>query len=171
MEAMEQEIQGFVLTDYTTKEIVSPVGRETMTRHMEKLTTVSPVDREIVAQHLEKLATGQQFRLEPLPPIPVEGKRLAAVNCVKNEGERFMLIALLKNLDSEGGTGYGRFNLSGSTALDILTRLVEDHQIPDFHKGGWEPVQVGWMDQAQSRRVHSKEAQVEELGGNKRGKK
>jgi len=168
---MELEIQGFVLTDYTAKETVSPVGGETLTRHMEKLATVAQVDRETVVRHLDKLATGQQFRLEPLPPVLMEGKLLAAVNCVKNEEERFMLIALLKNPDSEGGIGYGRFNLNRDTALDILTRLVEDHRIPDFHKDGWEPVQVGWMDQAQSRRVHSKEDQAQKLGGNKRGKK
>jgi len=168
---MEQEIQGFVLTDYTAKETVSPVGRETLTRHMEKLDSVAQVDRETVTRHLDKLATGQQFRLEPLPPVPVEGKLLSAVNCVKTEGERFMLIALLKNPDSEGGTGYGRFNLSRDAALGILARLVEDHRIPDFQKDGWEPVQVGWMDQAQSRRIHSKEDQAQRLGGNKNGKK
>ena len=37
-------------------------------------------DGAAVTQQMEKLQAGEQFRLEPVPPIPAEGLLLAAVN-------------------------------------------------------------------------------------------
>ena len=57
--------------------------------------TVVVNDGAAVTQQMEKLQAGEQFRLEPVPPIPAEGLLLAAVNCVNNpEGDGILLVAI-----------------------------------------------------------------------------
>lgn len=150
---MEQENQTFILTDYAADR------------------TITPVERETVEQQVKKLSPGQQFRLEPLPPIPVEDRGLVAVNCVRNEDGKLMLIALMKIPGKEGMSGYGSFGVGEDTALEVLTRLIESGRAPDFRQNRWSPIQVGQMSREEAQRMRSKEAQGQKLGINKRGKK
>lgn len=157
----------FVLTDYAAGETVTVTGSTQ------------------VARRLEKLKPGEQFRLEPAPPIPVEDSLLTAVNCVRDpENSGILLVAILRAPDSEEPTrGYllssscvvdteenGKMPLtSAERALEAMTRMVETHRAPDFSRG-WQPVRLGAATPEETRRMKAKERQRADLGPNKGGK-
>ena len=113
--------------------------------------TVVVNDGAAVTQQMEKLQAGEQFRLEPVPPIPAEGLLLAAVNCVNNpEGDGILLVAMLRDPDGEEFTrGYllstsyaidteenGKLPLTSTDrALAAMVQLVETRRAPDFSRG------------------------------------
>lgn len=127
--------QGFILTDF-------PSGRRT-----------SQVDREAVARRLETLERGQQFKLEPTPPIPAGMKQispavtevLSAVSCVLDEGGVLRLVAQLKttgNGDNELPRGFSMVNPSREDILEVLAALVEQGAAPDVLGPGWQAAQL-----------------------------
>ena len=155
----------FILTDYAADK------------------TVVINDGATVTQQMENLQAGEQFRLEPMPPIPVEGLLLAAVNCV-NKGDGILLVAMLRDPDGEEFTrGYlfstsyavdtsenGKLPLtSADRALAVMTQLVETHRAPDFSRG-WQPVRLSAANPEETRRMQAKEQQRAAPGPNK-GKK
>lgn len=167
---MEQ--QNFVLTDYATSQVTTPV------------------DREMVLEQMERLSPGQQFRLEPAPPIPAgDGLELMAVNCVRSpEDDGMMLVAMLRAPGAQLATaGYvltaslppkwdsqsngGKVPLtSRDRAAQALAELVETGRLPDFSRG-WQPVRVGAATPEETRRMQAKEAQRVQNGANKKSKK
>ena len=148
--------------------------------------TVVVNDGAAVTQQMEKLQAGEQFRLEPVPPIPAEGLLLAAVNCVNNpEGDGILLVAILRDPDGEEFTrGYllstsyavdteenGKLPLTSTDrALAAMVQLVETRRAPDFSRG-WQPVQLSIATPEETRRMKSKERQTAALRDNKGGKK
>ncbi len=147
--------------------------------------TVVVNDGAAVTQQMEKLQAGEQFRLEPVPPIPAEGLLLAAVNCVNNpEGDGILLVAMLRDPDGEEFTrGYllstsyavdteenGKLPLTSTDrALAVMTQLVETHRAPDFSRG-WQPVRLSAANPEETRRMQAKEQQRAAPAPNK-GKK
>ena len=147
--------------------------------------TVVVNDGAAVTQQMEKLQAGEQFRLEPVPPIPAEGLLLAAVNCVNNpEGDGILLVAMLRDPDGEEFTrGYllstsyaidteenGKLPLTSTDrALAAMVQLVETRRAPDFSRG-WQPVQLSAANPEETRRLQAKEQQLAASGPNK-GKK
>ena len=147
--------------------------------------TVVVNDGAAVTQQMEKLQAGEQFRLEPVPPIPAEGLLLAAVNCVNNpEGDGILLVAILRDPDGEEFTrGYllstsyavdteenGKLPLTSTDhALAAMVQLVETRRAPDFSRG-WQPVQLSAANPEETRRMQAKEQQRAASGPNK-GKK
>lgn len=115
--------QSFVLTDLST-------GRKT-----------SQVSPESVARQLEELALGRQFRLELTPPRPARGiATLVALNCVREDGSRYRMVAQ-PPIDGDGeAMGFLRVDLKKEEALEILTQLVERDTVPDFSAAGWQAV-------------------------------
>lgn len=124
--------QGFILTDF-------PSERRT-----------SQVSRESLAQRLEQLERGQQFKLEPTPPIPAGIKQasptaaeeLVAVNCVLDAGGTLWLTARLRTGGNGPTRGFAMVDPSREEALEILARLVEQGTVPDVLGPGWQAIQV-----------------------------
>lgn len=147
--------------------------------------TVVINDGTAVTQQMEKLRAGEQFRLEPVPPIPAEGLLLAAVNCVNDpEGDGILLVAMLREPDREEFTrGYllstsyavdteenGKLPLtSADRALAVMVQLVETRRAPDFSRG-WQLVRLSAANPEETRRMQAKEQQRAAPGPNK-GKK
>ena len=147
--------------------------------------TVVVNDGAAVTQQMEKLQAGEQFRLEPVPPIPAEGLLLAAVNCVNNpEGDGILLVAMLRDPDGEEFTrGYllstsyavdteenGKLPLTSTDrALAAMVQLEETRRAPDFSRG-WQPVRLSAANPEETRRMQAKEQQRAASGPNK-GKK
>lgn len=160
-----------------------------LTDYMDDQRRISPVTAEVLAAHLEKLTPGQQFRIEPEPPIPAEdGLELMAVNCVRTpQDDGMMLVALLRNPGSENATAGYVLTASGpkwadedgntkapltsrERAEEVLTRMLETGELPDFSRG-WQPVQVSAATPEETRRMKAKEEQAANMGINKSGKK
>lgn len=127
--------QGFILTDF-------PDRRRT-----------SQVSREAIAQRLEQLERGQQFKLEPTPPIPAGMKQisqtaaeaLSAINCVLDDAGALWLVAQLKtagNGGNEQSRGFSLVNPTRNGVLEILTALVEQGTVPDVFGPGWQATQL-----------------------------
>lgn len=161
--------QQFVLTDYADNQ-----------------RRIAPVTGETVAAQVAKLRPGEQFRIEPEPPIPAgEGLALAAVNCARDPRDSgILLVAMLRAPEREEfAKGYvlsfssGRWDEEGQKvpltsaekALAVLTRMVETGELPDFDRG-WQPVKLSAATPEETRRMHAKEAQASSLGDNKGGK-
>ena len=129
--------------------------------------TVVVNDGAAVTQQMEKLQAGEQFRLEPVPPIPAEGLLLAAVNCVNNpEGDGILLVAMLRDPDGEEFTrGY---LLSTSYAVDT----EENGKLPltSTDRALAAMVQLVETNPEETRRMQAKEQQRAASGPNK-GKK
>lgn len=148
---------------------------------------IAPVDRGVVENQLAKLQPGQQFRIEPEPPIPAgEGLELMAVNCVRDpEDGGMMLVALLRApggsdptsgyvqsiSSAKGAEGNQKAPLtSAEKALQVISQMVETGEVPDFSRG-WQPVQLSIATPEETRRMKSKERQTAALRDNKGGKK
>ena len=148
---------------------------------------IAPVDRGVVENQLAKLQPGQQFRIEPEPPIPAgEGLELMAVNCVRDpEDGGMMLVALLRApggsdptsgyvqsiSSAKGAEGNQKAPLtSAEKALQVISQMVETGEVPDFSRG-WQPVQLSIATPEETRRMKAKERQTAALRDNKGGKK
>ena len=156
----------FVLTDYAAGQ------------------TVTVTDGAEAARRIGALKAGEQFRLEPVPPIPVEDSLLVAVNCVRTpEDSGILLVAILR--DPGGGDPTKGYLLSFSSVIDteenckvplttaqraaeVVTRMVETHRAPDFDRG-WQPVRLDAATPEETRRMKAKEQQRANLGSNKGG--
>ena len=127
--------QGFILTDY-------PSGRRT-----------SQVDREGLARRLEQLEPGQQFKLEPTPPIPAGMKQisptiteeLVSLNCVREGSGKLWLVARLQTSGNGADPlprGFAMVGPEPEQALAVLISLVEKGEVPDLFGPGWQAVQL-----------------------------
>lgn len=126
--------QGFVLTDL-------PSGRRT-----------SQVDGESLVRQLEGLEPGQQFRLEFTPPIPIQGIELVALNCIREENSAYRMVAQPRISDGGETIGFLRVKAKKEEVQELLVRLVERGEIPNFTDPGWQTVPFRKMPAPQSDR-------------------